>query len=327
MKKTNTYWRGITLAVSGLAIIVIIALLFHIHTLSSRIASMEVDATRASHEIASFQRDRCSHRISSAKANTVATYSIESGGRTRTYRVHTPNNYDPTVRYPVIVNFDGIEGNGARMEGYSGIDALPAFAVYPDSLPGKQGFTAWQGAPYSLEGEYDIQFVRALLDALPSHYCIDSTKQFAVGMSNGGGFAVLAGCEIADKFKAVASVSGAYYESCRNKGSQSVSLLAIHSTADRQVPFSGSSQRGLPAVVQWAKTQATVRGCGGQSIDSAQAMAKTYSWFSCKDGSMVRLVVLESQSHGWLTMPYNLGQSMPRVPNSTAYIWKFFTEV
>lgn len=309
-------------------LLVVVFLLVHTQSLSLRLIELETKNAKMALEASTYKRSYCTNTFPITKSNVITRYRVQSAGYARTYRVHTPKNYDPSVRYPMVLSFDGIGGSGSRIESYSRIDSLPVVAVYPDSLHGRQGFTAWQGAPYSLKGDYDIQFVRDMLDTVPSNYCTDSTKVFAVGMSNGGGFAALMGCKLSDKFRAVASLSGAYYASC-SETTQAPSLLIVHSESDKQVPFGGSSQRGLPAVMQWAKREAKERTC--QNV--VQSDAKTgdtelksnaltvYDWQGCRNNSLLRLVVVKDQDHGWLQLPASPASGLPGTVN---YIWKFF---
>lgn len=315
----------------GIFLFVIVLLLARTQSLSLRLSELEMKNAKMALEATAYKRAYCTNSFSAIKANTTTGYHMQSAGYARTYRVHTPKDYDPTVRYPVVFSFDGVGGSGSRIESYSGIDSLPVIAVYPDALRGRQGFTAWQGAPYSLKGDYDIQFVRDLLEAIPSNYCTDSTKVFAVGMSNGGGFVALAGCRLPDKFRAVASVSGAYYTSC-GETAQSPSLLIVHSESDRQVPFDGSSKRGLPAITQWAKREARERLCKDvvqSQTESGDTAVKpntltVFDWQECQHNSLLRLVVVQDQNHGWLQIPE---APIGGTSGTSGYIWEFFQTV
>lgn len=308
------------LCVTGAAVLGIVALLLHVKTLSLEIQTLEREVAKLSVEADAYDRSFCSTTAAQTKEATTTHFSLENNGRVRTYQVHTPANYDPTIRYPVIVSFDGIDGSGVRMEKYSGINELPVIAVYPDSLPGKAGFTAWQGAPYSLDGDYDVAFIRKMTQALPSQYCIDSARVFAVGMSNGGGFAMIAACRLSDTFAAVASIAGAYYSSCED-ASRQPSVLAIHSKGDKQVPFTGSRVKKLPQVVEWAERQAKDRDCKQATKNNAEQGAVQYDWVACEDGSIVRLLALQNRGHGWVSLP---GDMQYATPTTAGYIWKFF---
>ncbi len=311
-----------TLALTAVFILLAVLLLMHIQTLSSKITLLETQIASSTEELKSYEASRCANTFGVTQSNTVSKYSIQVAGVTRTYQVHTPNNYDPLVRTPVVLSFDGIDGSGSQMESYSGLDPLPAIVVYPDSLAGTQGYTAWQGAPYSLDGEYDVAFVRQILQDIPKQYCVDSSKVFAVGMSNGGAFATIVGCKLGNQIQAVASVSGAYYTNCQRE-ERTPSLLVLHSTDDNRVPYKGATTRGLPEIPMWVNQQASERNCKvAQPTITVNSTVYT-TWLDCADNSMVRFVSLQGQMHGWLKVP----QSTALGEQSTAgYIWKFFEE-
>lgn len=271
-------------------------------------------------EIDTYTRLTCATTPSVGAPQTNTVYETVVDGRSRSYRVHTPAYYDPNVRLPVVVSFDGIDGSGAQMQSYSGLDQLPAIVVYPDSLPSTQGFTAWQGAPYSQPGVDDIAFVRTVLTDVATNYCTDPTKVYAVGMSNGGAFASLVGCELGDSVRAVASVSGAYYTSCQSK-TRSPSLLVLHSIDDNRVPFAGELARGLPKVPDWVYTQAEFHGCKDAYPTKSENGIWQYGWYNCKDNAKVTFVVLGGQVHGWLSMP---PATVVHSGSTAQYIWQFF---
>jgi polyhydroxybutyrate depolymerase len=310
-----------TLAVGVALSLIIIGLLFYVQSLSMQVATLQNQVTTTSAQLKTYGRTLCSTAYSAPVA-VRSKHGIESAGYARTYQVHTPNNYDPSVRYPVIVSFDGVEGSGARMEAYSGLDELPAVVVYPDSLPGKSKFTAWEGAPYSVDGDRDVQFVSDILETIPSQYCIDSTRIYAVGMSNGGAFATTVGCKLGDQIKAVASVSGAYYTACASE-QHTPSLLVVHSTDDRQAPFKGVAARRLPPVPQYVENQVVARHCKTPSEITTSYSATYSTWTECDDNSSVQLIVLRKQAHGWLALPQ---VSLQQVEGSAGYIWNFFEE-
>ncbi len=301
----------------------------HMGALRSRIAQLELKLSATEKQVMLQRNAFCSDAYTYRAGNMTTRHTIDVDGQLRNYIVHTPLHYDPSVRYPVILSFDGIDGSGSQMEEYSGLNSLPALVVYPDSLPGIQGFTAWQGAPYSLQGDYDIQFVRQLLDTLPSQYCADSANIFAVGMSNGGGFAVLAGCALSGQIKAIASVSGAYYTPCQNTKRQP-SLLLIHGMRDQQVPFEGSTRKRLPKVLYWAEQQAKARHCRAatkvakDASDTKDAATRRYVWYGCVNDSTVRLIVFRDQEHGWLMKPQKFRSASEKPQSVTRYIWEFF---
>lgn len=295
-------------------------LTYRVVSLESQNSQYRASLVARQAEIDTYTRLTCATASTIRTSQTNTTYEAVVDGRIRGYRVHTPTHYDSNVRLPVVLSFDGIDGSGAQMQSYSGLDQLPAIVVYPDSLPSQEGFTAWQGAPYSQPGVDDIAFVRTVLKEVAAHYCTDPTRVYAVGMSNGGAFASLVGCELGDSIRAIASVSGAYYTSCQSK-TRSPSLLVLHSIDDNRVPFGGELARGLPKVPDWVYEQAGFHGCKEAYPTKSENGIGQYGWYDCKDNAKVTLVTLGGQVHGWLSMP----QATSAQPESTAqYIWQFF---
>lgn len=267
---------------------------------------------------------RCSvFRQSPEPDSQTISDSISDGMQERSYRIHIPENFDPQERYPVILSFDGVAGSGNRIESFSGLDDLPAIIVYPDSLMGTHGRTAWEGAPYSPRRVDDMQFVRNIMRHLTDSYCIDTSHVFTVGMSNGGGFAVLAGCELGSRVRAVASISGAYYSRC-DGDVRGQSLLVIHSTTDKQVPFDGSARRKLPAIRTWVADQASERACASQVATSTLQNATQLTWRNCEGNASVRFLIVKNQEHGWLEVPKSAGDAIHA--RTAWYIWGFFQE-
>ncbi len=302
--------------------LMVVGLLVHIQTLTGRIATLETQSSIKEEQLVSYERSLCSNDFSLTQANNAKTYTMQVNGEQRSYTIHTPDTYDASQRYPVIFSFDGIEGSGSRMRSYSHLDALPAIIVYPDALVGTKGYTAWQGAPYSVEGGRDVEFVRKLLDTIPSQYCVDATQLFAVGMSNGGSFATIVGCELGNQIRAVASVSGAFYTTCERE-ERTPSLLVVHSMNDGQVPYLGEVARKLPKVQQWVNDQAAKRHCTTTLPVRATGSVVYYNWLDCSDNSMLRFAVVKDQPHGWLRLP---STSRDGVTTTAEYVWKFFEE-
>lgn len=327
MKKKSIYsLLTYVLAFIGLAALIALPIMSaNNYRLSQKISELEGKISAAEDTVASYGRILCSNNFANFEANKTNKYTLNIDGIDRTYYVHTPKDYDASVRYPVIMNFDGISGSGLGMQHYSGVNKLPVISVYPDPLVGKGGFTAWQGAPYSLDGDGDVKFVKAVLDNLPANYCVDSTKIFGVGMSNGGGFAMILGCELSQYFRAVVGVSGAYYTECTSKGREA-SVMAIHSATDAAVPFYGSLERGLPPVTEWAKTQAKERSCKSRALKPSTGSIEQTTWYDCRDDSLVRLVVVGSGSHGWFLLPEGMTSMNYRDPSMAAYVWAFLEE-
>ena len=139
--------------------------------------------------------------------------TIDVGGTTRAYILDVPNGARPGVPVPLLFDFHGFGHSAAGVWQVSRFRELvatdPFVAVYPDGLPvhllGRDA-PGWE--IFTTDGNRDLAFVTRLLDQLEKSYCIDQTRVFATGFSNGAFFSEVLGCVMADRFAAIAPVSG-----------------------------------------------------------------------------------------------------------------------
>jgi poly(3-hydroxybutyrate) depolymerase len=109
---------------------------------------------------------------------------IEHAGAERTFVMRLPEFYDPEFPFPVLLGLHGAGDTGAAMRDYSRLEAAAdgqALFLYPDALPDDTGIARWLPA--------DSEFLDALVDSLGAEICIDRSRVFAVGFSNGAGLA------------------------------------------------------------------------------------------------------------------------------------------
>ena len=104
---------------------------------------------------------------------------------------------------------------------------------------------AWEGAPYAQtrDGE-DVQFVRDMLARLKREYSVDSSRVYAAGLSNGGGFVNKLACRAPGLLAGGVSVAGAYYTNTTIGCSGGVPMLFIHGTNDGTVTINGGVRHG-----------------------------------------------------------------------------------
>jgi poly(3-hydroxybutyrate) depolymerase/CubicO group peptidase (beta-lactamase class C family) len=88
----------------------------------------------------------------------------------------------------------------------------------------------------------DVRFIEALLDQVEESLCIDRDRVFATGISNGGMFVHRLGCALPHRFAAIAPVAGTLAKgfNCAPSSKQAVSMMNIHATRDRTVPYDGT---------------------------------------------------------------------------------------
>lgn len=246
------------------------------------------------------------------QSNTTKQFSLVTSNGTRDYLVHTPADFKSDSYYPLVMFYPGKGASATDAAQAFGLDNLPAVLVYPFPTNGVDGYTAWQGAPYSSKAN-DVEFTGAVLDKVQGDLCIDKTRVYAVGMSNGGAFAALLSCKLSHRFAAYAVVSGAmYYPDGGCKPPRPTPLITIHGTNDDIVPFDGSEIRKLPSVYDWTATRAAIDKCGPPATTYPNASMVVTDWATCHNGAAVQHIQIIGGNHSW-------GQ----VPNDS--VWQFLS--
>ncbi|MBI3768115.1 MAG: hypothetical protein HY271_06405 [Deltaproteobacteria bacterium] len=221
---------------------------------------------------------------------------IMVGDEERTFLVDAPVD-DPNRPRPVVLVFHGFRGSAANQRLGTGMVTLAerndVIAVHPEGHEGVHLLDS-TGRGWDLDAHEtrDLDFVRALLDALEGERCVDRRRVYATGMSNGGFFANLVGCRMADRIAAIAPVAGAKpLPDC--VPARPVPVLLTFGRADDVIP---------PSLMRAARDWwARVDGCeSGHELDGCTRFA------GCE------LVSCEGpQAHTWPS-------------DATDRIWRFF---
>ena len=259
-------------------------------------------------------------------STTVGT--LESGGQPRTYLIHLPTGFQPNRPTPLVLAFHGRKGTGNDIEAFSGIDALNAIAVYPRGLPGPDGETAWQGAPANA-GADDVRFVNTLLDRLEDTLCVDQSRIFATGKSEGGGFTALLACRLPHRIAAFATVSGAFYPGTDAgcAGSPPVPVVDFHGTGDQVISYDGGVSHGehYPSMADWLRRWAGHDRCADPTSTAIGSDVTELSWPGCAAGSALVHYRIAGGGHTW---PGALTDSGPgpvsHTLSATEVMWAFF---
>ena len=251
--------------------------------------------------------------------------TVTSGGLPRTYTLHVPPGYQNGSALPLVLSFHGHKRNSEFQEQLSGFSGENVIAVYPQGLVGTDGQTAWTGAPYSAAAD-DVRFTADLLDQLEKDLCIDPSRIYATGKSNGGGFVALLACRMPDRIAAFAPVSGAFYpQSGPCNPSRPAPILDLHGTGDDTIPYQGEPSKGLPSIPDWVTGWAQRNGCTGQPAVRTQHhdVVQISEWTrACR--ADVTHYRIEGLGHYWPSTQPNLDSANATVLNATPIIMAFF---
>jgi poly(3-hydroxybutyrate) depolymerase len=192
----------------------------------------------------------------------------------RTYLYFLPETYNQDTPAPLVLSFHGGRQTAHRQ---ANLDELtnPYFntdhiLIYPQALQTGKSITDrfWQGSPGSGDVD-DISYVADILDAIEEEFCVDLTRIYATGKSEGGGLVGILACDYASsqRIAAFAPVSGAFYLghtncsdpstvpiSC-NASRSDIPIMEFHGGNDTTISIHGGKRHGycLPAIAHWIR--------------------------------------------------------------------------
>lgn len=261
-------------------------------------------------------------------------HTMEHAGLRRTFLLALPEGGGP---HPVLINLHGLGSDARRQAAYSRLPRIGAGRGYIVVTPqAAEGRLAW-----TLPGQFgpdDTGFLRALLERLRQRLCVDGRRQFAAGLSYGGGMAAAMACALQGRLAGVAVVAGlSLVRPCPDP--PPVTLLAFHGTGDRAVPYRGGHPLRdatgdlrklaelvtLPPVGSIARQWADALGCAGPTVTTPAPKVRLRAWERCGRGASVRLYVLHGGGHTWpgpIEVP-SLGATVPGL-DATAVILDAF---
>ena len=226
------------------------------------------------------------------QAPTPGSYRVQlnSGGLVRTAIVHVP----PVAagrRLPVVLALHGAGQDGAFFEGYTGFsvlaDAEGFLAVYPyATVRGPHPFwTINDNKPGAAD---DVHFISDLLDEVEGTQCVDASRIYATGVSNGAGMVARLACQLSTRIAAIAPVAGGYSSQPTCHPVRPVSVLEVHGTSDGAVPYGGHRPGGAGAVMPFVRAWAARDVCRHPPrVRRVAPRVLRLDWTRCAHGSAV----------------------------------------
>lgn len=125
----------------------------------------------------------------------------------RTYQLYVPASLTTLpagTRVPLLVTFHGFGSNGTQHALQTGWPSFAETHRFIAAFPEGQYFS-WN----YFAGSPDIGFARAVVSQIESTYCVDASRVYASGHSNGAFFAQRLACDASDVFASVTEYAGA----------------------------------------------------------------------------------------------------------------------
>ncbi|WP_426571297.1 alpha/beta hydrolase family esterase [Aquihabitans sp. McL0605] len=238
----------------------------------------------------------------------------------RWFLVTTPGATAADEPLPLVLDFHGL-AEGADI--HAKLSDLAPFAqahgfilVSPN---GTGSPVRWQVDP-DMATNPDLQYTSDVLDQVEAEHCVDTSRVYATGLSNGAFMSSTLACAMSDRIAAVAPVSGLTHpDGCAP--TRPVPILAFHGTADPILLFNGGigdklghvlgtadgspdaplpeadlNGKGYPATAQaWA----TDNGCTGRPDDTDLTKTVVKRTWDCPADGTTEFVIVKGGGHSW----------------------------
>ena len=244
----------------------------------------------------------------------------------RDYYVHVPAGADPVHPLPLVLAFHGGGHTAMGFEAFAHLktasDAEGFVLVEPEGTGALGALTqgkadTWNAgnccAASSQNDVDDVAFVTALLDDMEGAACIDASRVYATGFSNGGMLSHRLACQLSDRIAAIAAVSGGLGATNLDatppatifpcNPTRPVPVLHIHGTVDACYPFdrgpgplAGVTFEPVPTTIQgWLARE----GCGAATTTTFANGIATCSAYACPAPGAVTFCTLQGGGHYW----------------------------
>lgn len=255
---------------------------------------------------------------------------VRHGDRERHVWIDLPQDIDPddATPRPVVLAFHGWGGSADQLERTSKIGEIGSARgwIVARSLGVGRSFNAGTCCGEASDRHVDdVGYVRALLDDLEANACVDRSRVYAIGFSNGGFMSHRLGCELADRITAVASVAGTFGLP-RCAPTAPVAVLQIHGREDGIVKLAGTPERSWSSVKTVLDMWTKVDQCDATISREvyAHGTARCVTNDACAGGSEVMFCRDEKAAHTWPGGPESVGWGGTQDLDATRTALDFF---
>lgn len=240
---------------------------------------------------------------SPASVPSTRTVTLGAGPAARRAIVHRPGGQRGPM--PLVVVMHGAFGTPEQTRAATGWDALADREGFVVAYPAGAGRT-WNagrccGLAYAHKVD-DVDYLHRLVEELILSDQVDRRRVYAVGMSNGAMMAYAWACARPDDLAGIGPVAGARVAECPVP--PTVNVVAIHGTADHNVPIRGGV--GPRSVTRFAYPTLSASIAPFLTGDRCTPAPKRHdraplhiSTFNCMAGAGVTVAVVDGMGHEW----------------------------
>lgn len=242
--------------------------------------------------------------------------TMELAGAERRWLVSAPAWSEGDDPLPLVLDFHGLAEGADVHAGMTQLGPLGVEEGFVTVFPHGTGSPLRWNIDPSIDANPDLQLVVAVLDRVEQERCIDTSRVYATGLSNGAMMTSAVACGLADRVAAVAPVAGIHLpDGC--DPARPMPVLTFHGTADPILMFNGGvgavfgPPEGAPtttlppADLEGAGYPETVRGwaelngCELTFEDDEMSETVIRRVYDCPDDAPVEFVVVEGGGHSW----------------------------
>jgi poly(3-hydroxybutyrate) depolymerase len=170
------------------------------------------------------------------KAPTIqnGNQTIQSNGKSRSFILSIPDNYDNTHPYRLVFGFHWLGGTSSAVAGGGSDGAVYAHYGLKQLSNNSTIFVAPQGLNngWGNSGGEDVTFTDDMIKRVGDALCVDTTQVFSLGFSYGGSMSIALACARPTVFRAVAAIAAPGEISGCSGGTQPVAYMGIHGLSD-----------------------------------------------------------------------------------------------
>src|SRR4051794_19172809 len=262
------------------------------------------------------------------------------------YLRYVPQRADLTRPSPLVIDLHGyLEGAEFHTKTSNMAAVADRHGFLLVSPQGTGAMVFWNHRPLP-DLPPDVAFLSSVIDAVEHDLCVDRTRVYVTGFSNGAFMTSTLGCVMADRLAAIAPVAGARFDAgCAPD--RPLPVLAFHGTADPIVAFAGGTSVSggslpfdddavvnfsgdvnrpvLDSLADWARFD----GCGSTPNNTPVSSMVVLVHWTCAAGQEVALYEVKGGGHSWPGSQFSAALSKVVGPttmdiDASELIWEFF---
>jgi poly(3-hydroxybutyrate) depolymerase len=206
------------------------------------------------------------------------THTIQSSGKTRSFILSIPDNYDPNRRYRLVFGLHWLGGTMQQVAGGGSDGDVYAHYGLRRLANNSTIFVAPQGLNngWGNSGGEDVRFVDDMISRIEGDLCVDPAQRFSLGFSYGGAMSISLACSRPTMFRAIVAIASPGEISGCSGGTMPVAYMGVHGISDNI--GGGRSQRD-----RWVRNN----GCTAQNAPEPARGSNTHittTYSGCRTG-------------------------------------------